>query len=316
MGLRSNQVRPRRSFLRLWRGPPKALQEGAGEPQFKSRKCGHFSFYLSNDKFDVRGNYLKVPKLGLVNTAEKLRFRGKIMGATITREVDWWYVAITVELPAPEKVTPAGRCGVDVGILRLATLSDGTTFENVRPLKRSQSRLARLQRVFAHEQSGSKNWLKLKGKIGTLHKEVRDIRADVLHKLTTKIANHYGFVAVEDLNVEGMLKNHKLALALSDAAFGKLKILLVSKVEATGGIVVQVDRFFASSKICSGCKHKRAELSLSERVFNCLVCGLSIDRDLNAALNLLEEGLRITSDNPSFGSGYDERKQPLTGVQS
>lgn len=215
----------------------KHYKEGAGEPQFKSKKRGHFSFYLANDKFEVRGHRLRVPKLGWVNLAEKLRFKGKILGATISREADWWYVSITLEVrEAPEeKVAPAGQCGLDVGIVRLATLSDGTIFENARPLKKSQDRLARLQQLMAKKQSGSKNWLKLKSKIRRLHKGIKEIRNDVLHKLTAIVASHYGFVVVEDLNVEGLLKNHKLALALSDAALGKLHALLISKVQAQGG---------------------------------------------------------------------------------
>jgi putative transposase len=283
----------------------KHYKEGAGEPQFKSRNRGQFSFYLANDKFDIKGKWLKVPKLGLVNLAEKLRFAGKIMGATITKEAKWWYVSVTLELPDAETQPPAAPCGLDVGILRLATLSDGTTFENARPLRKSQNRLAHLQQAFAKKQKGSKNWLKLKAKIRRLHKQVRDIRNDVLHKLTTTVASTYGLVAVEDLNVTGMLKNHKLAQALSDAAFGKLKLLLASKVQATGGLLVEVDRFFASSKTCSDCHHKRSELALSERVFRCQVCGLELDRDLNAAINLRNEGLRIASEYPASGSGYD-----------
>lgn len=273
----------------------KHYKEGAGQPQFKSKNRGHFSFYLANDKFDIKGNWLRVPKLGLVNCAEKLRFKGKIVGATISREAKWWYVSVTVELPEPEKKPPNGQCGLDLGILRLATLSDGTTFENARPLKKNQSRLAQLQQKLAKKQKGSKNWLKLKAKIRRLHKQIQDIRKDILHKLTTTIAQSYGYVAVENLNVTGMLKNHKLAQALSDAALSLLKELLTSKVQATGGVIVAVDRFFASSKLCSSCGEKRAELSLGERIFSCAKCGLVVDRDLNAALNILNEGLRVTS---------------------
>jgi putative transposase len=285
----------------------KHYKERAGEPQFKSKKRGHFSFYLANDKFEVKGYRLRVPKLGLVNLAEKLRLVGKIMGATISREADWWYVSITVEIPevAEDKIPPPRQCGLDVGIVRLATLSDGTTFDNARPLKKNLSRLARLQRAFAKKQKGSKNWLKLKSKIRRLHKQIKDIRLDVLHKLTSAVANNYGFVAVEDLNVAGLLKNHKLAQALSDAALGKLVGLLGSKVQAAGGVVVTVDRFFASSKLCSGCKHQKAELSLSQRMFVCEACGLEVDRDLNAAINLLEEGLRLASLKALSGTGLD-----------
>lgn len=296
---------PEGAFFDFAAALQKHYKEGAGEPQFKSKKRGHFSFYLANDKFDVEGHWLKVPKLGLVNLAEKLRFRGKIMGATITKEADWWYVAITVEMPEVEKLTPVAKCGIDVGILRLATLSDGTSFDNARPFKTNKARLARLQQLWALKQKGSKNWLKLKSKIGRLHKRIRDIRNDVLHKLTAKIAKDYGFVAIENLNVEGMLKNHKLAQALSDAALGKLKLLLTSKVQTTGGVVVEVGRFFPSSKTCSSCKYKLAELSLSERSFHCSECGLELDRDLNAAINILNEGLRIAFEHSSSASGYD-----------
>jgi putative transposase len=284
----------------------------AGEPQFKKRSRGEFKFKLNNDKFDVSGWWIKVPKLGLVNLAEKLRYRGKILGATISREACWWYVSITAEVPDKKCVPKAGQCGVDVGLLRLATLSDGTVFENVRPLRHLLDKLARLQRVFARQQIGSHNREKMKAKIARLHKRIRDIRNDILHKLTRWIADHYGFVAVEDLHVKGLTQNHCLALSLADAALGRLLDLLETKVVSANGQLVKVDRFFPSSKTCANCDHKRADLTLAERVFVCLHCGFTADRDHNAAMNILKEGLRLAQ-TAAAGSGYDGVSPPQTG---
>ncbi len=282
----------------------------AGEPQFKKRSRGDFKFKINNDKFDVVGYFVKIPKLGLVNLAEKLRFSGKILGATVTKEANWWYISITVDQPDQRTLPKPGECGVDVGLLRLATLSDGTWFENLRPLRSLLDSLATLQQVFARKQPGSRNRAKLKAKIARLHKRIRDIRNDILHKLTTWIADRYGFVAIEDLHVTGLTHNHCLALSLSDAALGRLLDLLDTKVVSANGHLVKVDRFFPSSKRCVNCDHQRADLTLADRVFVCPECGFMADRDHNAAMNILKEGLRLAANQVSSGSGYDGRKTP------
>ncbi len=288
----------------------------AEAPTFKKRSKGHFKFKLNNDKFDVSGSWVKVPKLGLVNLAEKRRYKGKILGATVSREAAWWYMSITVELPDCQPTPKSGECGVDVGLLRLATLSDGTGFENLRPLRHMLHWLARLQQLLACAQIGSHNREKLKAKIARLHKRIRDVRNDILQKMTTWITAHYGFVAVEDLHVKGLTQNHCLALSLADAALGRLLDLLETKVVSTNGQLVKVDRFFPSSKTCTNCAHIREELTLSDRVFVCPNCGFTADRDHNAAMNILKEGLRLAacrldqSDQPPSDSGYDRRKSP------
>lgn len=298
------------AFTYFGRAVTNFYEQRAGEPQFKKRSRGVFKFKLNNDKFDVSGYFVKIPKLGLVNMAEKLRFEGKIMGAVVTREADWWYISITVEMPDHKTLPPAEACGVDVGLVRLATLSDGTTFENVRPLRHLLDTLATLQRVFARKQPGSKNRAKLKVKIARLHQRIRNIRNDILHKLTTWIADHYGFVIIEDLHVKGLTQNHCLALSLADAALGRLLDLLESKVIRTNGQLVKVDRFFPSSKRCAHCGHKREDLMLAERVFACPECGFTADRDHNAAMNIFQEGWRLTFDQCPSGNGYDGRKTP------
>lgn len=306
----------------------KNYDEGrANAPQFKKRSRGQFKFYLSNDQFDVSGYWLRVPKLGLVNMAEKLRYAGKILSAKITREGKWWYGSITVEMP-DESVLPAEKgCGIDVGLLRLATLSDDTRFDNLKPLRNLLSRIARLQQLLARKVKGSNNYNRLKAKIVVLHQRVRNIRDDFLHKMTTFIAQEYGFIAVEDLKVKNLLKNHKLALAFSDAALGRLLDVLENKVTAHNGTFVKVDRFFPSSKRCFNCHHQRDDLTLADRVYVCTnpACGIAIDRDLNAAMNIYEEGLRLaaeqsrpvvaTTDEKSPSPGYNLDKHGL-GIMS
>jgi putative transposase len=291
-------------------------EKRAEEPRFKKRSQGHFGFKLNHDKFEVVGHWVKIPKLGLVNMAEKLRYTGKIMGAVISREADGWSISIHVERPDQPTLPQAGECGLDAGLLRLATLSDGTFFENLRPLRSLLDRLATLQRVFARKQLGSRHRARLKAKIARLHKRIRNIRHDILHKLTTWMAEHYGFVAVEDLHVKGLTQNHCLALSLSDAALGHLLDLLESKVLGANAQIVKVDRFFPSSKRCVNCNHKRDDLTLSDRIFVCPNCAFTADRDHNAAMTILKEGLRLASrrleqsDQASSGSGYDGRKTP------
>jgi putative transposase len=212
-------------------------------------------------------------------------------------------------------------CGVDAGLLRSATLSDGMTFEALRPLRNLLGRIGRLQQILSTKHKGSRNREKVKAKIARLHKRVRDMREDFLHKLTTYIATRYGFVAVEDLNVKGMLQNHKLALSLSDAAMGRMLDLLESKVISRHGEFVTVDRFFPSSKTCACCGRKHENLELSDRLFVCPCCGFTLERDWNAALNILNEGLRVAHstrrpvalDRRSRVVATTDANSPLTG---
>ena len=220
-------------------------------PTFKSRNQGQFSFYLANDKFEVSGHWIRIPKLGLVNMAEKLRFHGKILSGWIKKHGNHWYASITVEMPDKVVKRKNSACGIDVGILRLATLSDGSDFANERPLKQHLARLAKLQVVLARKEKGSRNRERIKLKIRQLHKRIRNIRNDILHKMTTTIARQYDFVAMEDLNVKGMTKNHRLAQALQDVSLGRLSELMESKIIDRQGQFVTVDRFFPSSQLCS-----------------------------------------------------------------
>ena len=265
-------------------------------PKFKSKKHSRDGFYVANDKFSVGAYWIKLPHIGKVNMAQELRFEGKIMSARITRTADWWFVSITVEVEEERVPAPTGEIvGVDLGLLRLATLSDGNVLENQKPLRAMLNKLKRLQRSLSRKQKGSKNREKARRKIARLHYRIRCIRDDILHKFTTKLTTTYSVVVIEDLHVKGMMKNRRLALSFSDAALGRFVDLLEAKAERTGTRVVRIDRFFPSSKTCHKCGHVKAELSLSERVYDCdnPNCDVCCDRDLNASKSVCNEGKRL-----------------------
>ncbi len=266
-----------------------------GYPRYKNKKRSRQSFYLANDKFTVGDHWIDVPKLGRVNMAETLRFSGKILSARISKTASWWFVSITVEMPDEVPLNTHPPVGVDVGLNRLATLSDSRRYENQRPLKHHLKKLRRFNKELARRTKGGKNWLKTKDKLGRLHDEIACMRLDWLHKLTTEIAKTSGIVAVEDLHVKGLIRNRCLSRAFSDAAGGKFLDLLENKAPRQGGMLLKVDRFFPSSQLCHCCGARKTDLTLEDRIFVCPdpECGYVGDRDENAALNLVLEALRM-----------------------
>ena len=264
-----------------------------GYPKFKSKKSSRQSFYLANDKFRMGDHWIEVPKLGRVNMAEKLRFSGKILSARISKTADWWFVSMTVEMPDKAVENTHPPVGIDVGLNRLATLSDGRRYENQRPLRHLLKKLRRLNKELARRTKGGKNWQKTKGKLGRLHYRIASLRHDLLHKLTTQVATTSGLVGVEDLHVKGLIRNRCLSRSFSDAALGKLLDLLESKVPHAGGTLVKVDRYFPSSQLCHCCGGRRTDLTLADREYACPTCGYVGDRDENASWNILQEALRL-----------------------
>src|SRR5947209_12894456 len=266
-----------------------------GYPKFKSKKRSRQSFYLTNDKFAVGDHWIDVPKLGRVNMAESLRFKSKILSARISKNASWWFVSITVEMPDEMVYNQKPPVGIDVGLNRLATLSDGRWYENQRPLIHQLKKLRRLNKELARRTKGGKNWQKTKDKLGRTHYEIASLRLDWLHKLTTEIATTSGIIAVEDLHVKGLIRHRCLSRSFSDAAVGKLLDLLESKVAAQGRMLLKVDRFFPSSQLCHCCGARKTDLQLSDRVFMCPDpdCGYTGDRDENASRNIVLEALRL-----------------------
>jgi len=299
-------------FLDLGKAFTAFFEGRARRPKFKSKKRSKPSFYLANDQFELGDHRIWVPKLGWVNMAENLRFQGKVTGARITKTADWWFVSIQLEMPdtLPEK--KQASIGIDVGLNRLATLSTGEGIENQAFLKNALKKLRRTNKLLHRRKLGSKNREKARRQVARLHYRITCLRDDVLHKLTTQLASCYGIIGIEDLNLAGLLKNRKLARSFSDAALGKLLTLLTSKMEQRGGQVIKVDRFFPSSKTCHCCGWKWEEMQLSDRIFlcqnpHCAYYQFAQDRDYNAALNILQEALRLIGlvDQAVSGTGSD-----------
>jgi len=282
-------------------------------PRFKSKKRSRVSFYFANDQFELGDHRIWVPKLGWVNMAENLRFKGKVTGARITKTAEWWFVSIQVEISDANPEKRPAAIGIDVGLNRLATVSTGEGYENQAFLRTALKKLRQANKRLHRRVKGSKNREKARCQVARLHYRITCLRDDALHKLTTRMADCYGIVGIEDLNLKGLFKNRRLARSFSDAALGKLLGLLTSKVMQRGGRVVKVGRFFPSSKTCHACGWKWEAMELSDRVFvcqntRCAYWQFAQDRDHNAALNLLFEALRLIglSDQAVDGIGSDE----------
>lgn len=262
-----------------------------GYPRFK-RKGVHDSFRADNgpanatsNAVECVGRTIRLPRCGVVRMREQLRFSGRTLAATVSRQADGWYVAILVDtndcLSGP---LDRGTVGVDLGIKALATLSTGEVIPALKPHRAVHARLVRLSRSLSRKQKGSSSRAKAKTKLAKLHQRISNVRQDALHKLTTKLATEFDTIAIEDLNVSGMLKNRHLARSIADAGFAEFRRQLTYKATMTGAHVHVVDRFFPSSKTCHSCGTIHP-MKLSERVMVC-DCGMVLDRDLNAALNL------------------------------
>ena len=267
-------------------------------PRFKKR--GHRQSYTTDEQaVKVKGKRIKFPKIGWVKMFQELRFNGEIIRVTISRTAHRWFVSITVDTGTPH--TPRETrglpvIGVDVGINSLATLDNGKQYPNPRPLKRYERKLKREQRKLSRKVFRSQNWYQQKRIVEKLHYRITCIRNDAHHQATTEIVNSASAIGIETLKVTNLLKNRKLAKALSDSALGGFLEKLRTKAETLGIPIIQAPQFFASSKTCSSCGYVKDDLSLSERTHHCDWCNTQIDRDQNAAINL-----------KNFAVGYTEK---------
>lgn len=271
----------------------KAGEKRPGYPRFKSRKRSKPAFYIANDKISFTGHSVRIPKLGWVNMAECLRFEGKVMSATVSQVAGHWFVSVAVDVTVPAPVASGDPIGVDLGVKALATVSDGRVFENQKHLGRALTTVRRLNRWVSRKQKGSQNRKKAVAKLARAHNRVSCLRADALHKMTTELAKTATMIGIEDLNVAGMVKNRKLARAINDCAFGEIRRQLEYKCMWYGSDVQVVGRFYPSSRLCNACGEKNTELRLSERRWVCSGCGVAVERDANAALNIRDEALRL-----------------------
>jgi len=264
----------------------------AGFPKFHKKGIND-SFSLSNDKFKIKDKFVRVPRLGWVRMSEELRFDGKILGATISRTSDKWYIAIQVEMPdIPISISENQAVGVDLGVKTLATLSDETEIIGSKASRQYEKKLRRLNQSLSRKAGAKKgekksaNFIKTKKKISRLYARMANIRSDDTHKLTTMLIQNYGVIGIEDLNVKGMMSNHKLARSVADMSFFEFRRQLEYKAETAGVKIVVADMWFPSSKICNVCGAKADEMPLSVREWTCVHCDSHHNRDINAAINL------------------------------
>ena len=267
------------------------LKKEKGFPRFKKKGLERDSFTVPQ-KWRLGKEFVFIPKVGEVKWIKHRPLKGKPKKITITQDGDHWYCSVLCEVKLPDRPKETGSIvGIDVGLKAFAVLSDGAVFENPKHLKKTEDRIKDAQRKLSRKKKGSRNRKKQRRNVQKLHRRVRNQRQDFLHKASTDVIAKHSGVVLEDLHVKGMLKNHCLAKAISDAGWSEFKRQLCYKAEWNGRYFMVIDRFEATSKTCSGC-HSVQEMPLNKRVYICPVCGMVMDRDLNASRNILRIGLR------------------------
>lgn len=265
-------------------------------PRFKRKHERQSIQYPQRVKIEGKRAYL--PKVGWVKVVAHRALAGRIKTVTISKEPCGHYYASVLtedEAPMPEPVMPEGGkfTGIDVGLTDFAVTSDGSHFQNPRHLRQMEKNLARKQRKLSRKQKGSRSRDKARRLVARCHERVKNARKDFLHKLSHRLVVKSQAIAVEDLNVKGMMKAPTLAKAIADAGWGAFTAMLRYKAERAGKLFVRTERFFPSSKTCSACGLRRAEMPLSVRMWTCGGCGTVHDRDENAATNIGQEADRM-----------------------
>lgn len=267
-------------------------------PKFK--KKGQKESFTLDTPIIIKNNKIKLPKIGWVSLKEKDYIpEGKPKSATISLRANRWFVSVYYEVEFKKQSYAENAIGVDLGIKSLAVTSDGDFFESPKKLKEKEKSLKRLQRKLSRQKKGSKSREKTKARIAKKHFKISNHRKDILHKATSNLAKTKPnkTIVIEDLNVSGMIKNHKLAKAISNIGFFEFKRQLAYKSLWYGKELIIADRFYPSSKLCCSCGSKKDDLKLSDRTYKCNSCDNVIDRDLNAAINLKKYTARYAEIN-------------------
>ena len=294
----------------------KFFKQGLGFPKFK--KKGQRDSYTTNNQkgtVAITHNSVKLPKIGHINAKFPSTINGLIKSATVSRTpTGKYFVSLLVETTADELPKTQSNIGIDLGLTDFIVLSSGTKVANPKFLSKLQDRLAKEQKILAKRRevakaanrklSDSRNYQKQKTKVAKVYEKITNTRKDFLHKLSFNIIKNHDVIAIEDLNVKGMVKNRKLAKAISDSSWSSFTTMLSYKAEWYGKQLVKIDRWFPSSKTCSNCDHllTKAELPLSVRTWNCPSCLQKNDRDLNASINILNQGLILAKHSKTVGA--------------
>lgn len=292
-----------------------------GFPRFKKRGRARDGFRYTTGSYGPDGDrHVKLPRVGRVKTCEATgaltsRLAGgtaRPLGAAVSRAAGRWYVSFTVEVDREVPAPPRGDAvGVDLGVANLAVLSTGEKVANPRHLGRALRKLRKASRAYARTRPGSRRRVRRAARLGRIHARVANCRRDGLHKLTTRLAKAHATVVVEDLHVAGMVRNRRLARHLADTGMAEVRRQLGYKTGWYGSALVVADRWYPSSKTCSRCGRRNPSLPLRVRTFACARCGLVIDRDENAAVNLRQ---LVAGSGPETENGRGaDRKTPRAG---